>query len=266
MESWIIRQSEESRMQFDKSMEMYNPGSQRYLRDPQLYLSRIKNECNYFDAIHLVNWAAYLKNECVVLDLAGGSGWLSAYLSSFDNVSEIFLLDSSRFFLEKMMPDIVKLMNGSPNKITPIEALFSPLFFEDKHIDVIVMSSALHHTDNMESLLKEIRRVLTDDGFLLILNETPHAYWRYIAAVTKYFVKIFLKTMFREYSAVSPSISTSGYMYDPYLQDKAYPIWYWDKALEKAEFRVVERINTRLFTQKSDTSGLPLMHFICVKK
>jgi len=263
--SWLIKQFEHNTSQFDKSMETYNPGSQRYLRDPRLFLSRIKDECNYLDAVQQVNWSNYLKDKCTVLDLAGGTGWLSAYLSTYDTISQIYLLDSSKFFLQNMMPGIVELMSGNAKKITPIEGLFAPLYFEDKSLDVVVVSSSLHHVDNMETLLKEIKRVLKDDGFLLILNETPYTSLRYVAAITKQFVRIMLNTLLCRYTAISPSISSSGYLYDPYLQDRAYPIWYWVKSLENVDFKIVSLINTGLFTQKSDKKGLPLTHIICIK-
>lgn len=265
MISWIGKQIEDNIFQFDDNMETYNPGSKRYLRDPKSFLSRIVDESNYLDAVKMVNWDDYIPDKCDLLDLAGGTGWLSAYLSRHENVSKIYLVDSSKYYLQKMLPGIIELMNGNNDKIIPIEGLFSPMYFEDNSLDVVVVCSSLHHAENMGSLLKEIKRVLKDRGFLLILNETPHGYWGYLSAVAKQFIRILLNTLLRRHKEVSPSISSSGYLYDPYLQDKAYPMWYWNVTLKKAGFNIANLIKTGLFTLKSDKKGLPLTHFICVK-
>jgi hypothetical protein len=87
----------------------------------------------------------------------------------------------------------------------------------------------------------------------------------YLLAMTKQFIRIVISTVFQKYKPLSPSISASGYLYDPYLNDKAYPLWYWNKALQKAGFEVRKIIETGLFTLKSDQNGLPLTHFVCFK-
>lgn len=265
MISWVIKQMEYNVSQFDHNMETYYPETKRYLRDPHKFLSRIVDESNYLEAVKLVKWDDYLTSKCTVLDLAGGIGWLSAYLSIYDNISKIFLVDSNKFFLQNMMPAIFELMHGKVEKITPVEGLFSPLFFENKSLDVVVICSSLHHADSMENVLNEIKRVLKDDGFLLILNETPHTHCGYLSAMVKQFARIVFNTIFRRYKPSSPSISSSGYLYDPYLYDKAYPMWFWTDALKRTGFEVTSLIRTGLLTLKSDKKGLPLTHFICSK-
>ena len=265
MISWVIKQMEYNVSQFDHNMETYYPETKRYLRDPRKFLSRIIDESNYLEAAKLVKWDDYLTGKCTLLDLAGGTGWLSAYLSTYDNISKIFLVDSNKFFLQDMMPVIFELMHGNAEKMTPIEGLFLPLFFESKSLDVVVICSSLHHADTMENVLNEIMRVLKDDGFLFILNETPYTHWGYLFAMVKQFIRIVFSTAFRRYKPLSPSISASGYLYDPYLYDKAYPMWFWIKALKRTGFEVASLIKTGLFTLKSDKKGLPLTHFICSK-
>jgi ubiquinone/menaquinone biosynthesis C-methylase UbiE len=246
-------------------MEKYYPESAQYVSDPQQFYKRIAEQTNYLDAIKLVDWNKYLEKDATILDLGGGIGWLSAFLSRFENVSKIYLLDSSRHFLQNMVPSIVSIMSGKIDKIVTIEALFSPLFFEEKSLDMVVICSTLHHADNIASLLLEIKRVLKDDGVLLILNETPASYLSYAFSMVKQFLKIITNTLACRYKSVSPTISSSGFLYDPRLYDKSYPLWYWKKAIDSAGFSSVSVIDTGLATVKDDKNGVSLKHFICMK-
>jgi ubiquinone/menaquinone biosynthesis C-methylase UbiE len=259
---WIHEQTDRNISQFEKAMETHYPESAAYLHDPKEYLARVGEQCNYIDAIKLIDWRKYLRPDCSILDLGGGAGWLSAYLSQFESVGKIYNLDSSKFFLYEMMPSIVELMAGHSKKITPIEGLFSPLLFEDQSLEVVAASSALHHADNLEDLLKEIRRVLKKGGWLFALNETPYTATAYAVLAVKVCVKMFRDIAFRRYKSVSPSISSCGYRYDPYLGDIAYPTWYWQAAFKRAGFTLVECVDSGMATVKG-WPGLNLVHFIC---
>jgi hypothetical protein len=78
-----------------------------------------------------------------VLDLGAGTGWLSAFLSSFPNVEQIDTLDSDRNNLEVMLPQIIERMEGDTSKIHPILGLFSPLLVPDQQYGLIVASSSI---------------------------------------------------------------------------------------------------------------------------
>jgi SAM-dependent methyltransferase len=260
--NWIFEQTELNISQFDKAMEESCPESRTYIHDPNAYLVRIAVQCNYFDAIKKIDWASYFGKDCLVLDLGCGGGWLSGHLSTFESVDTIYALDSSKYFLLDMMPKIITLMEGRPEKIASIEGLFVPLLFEDDMLDAVVASSVLHHADNLEGVLKEIKRVLKKDGLLFILNETPSSGIRHILSVTKAFIKIFVNNLFRNYKTTSGSISSSGYLYDPYLGDRDYPLWYWKEAIGRSGFTIIEDVDTGLPTVK-DTKGRSLVHFVC---
>lgn len=51
---------------------------------------------------------------------------------------------------------------------TLVECNVECMPFEDKHFDAVVASHILEHVENMGAALKEIRRVLKEDGWLLI--------------------------------------------------------------------------------------------------
>jgi SAM-dependent methyltransferase len=265
MNSWIARQMEQVVSQFDGSLETHYRDSAHFFRNPEDFYRGITELWNYLDAVKQVDWDRYLKPGSQVLDLAGGTGWLSAHLSQFEQIAKIYNVDSSRYFLSLMMPGLVRLMHGKPEKIEPIEGLFTPLFFEDSSLDAVVVSSSLHHADSLETVLNEVHRVLKSDGLLFILNETPASNLRYVLGMVRQFTLIMRDTLLRRYRPVSPSLSSSGSLYDPLLGDKAYPTWYWKKSIERSRFELAEFIDTGLLTVKTHRRGISLSHFICRK-
>lgn len=72
--SWIHEQTEVNISQFDKAMEVSSPEAGTYIRDPKKYLSRISEQCNYLDAVKLIDWKSCLSKDCSVLDLGCGGG------------------------------------------------------------------------------------------------------------------------------------------------------------------------------------------------
>ena len=260
--NWIQEQALRNVSQFDQSMEENHPDTVNFLHDPNEYYLRVCVQCNYLDAAILLDWDQYLKINSVVMDLGSGGGWLSGHLAKFDKVTSIYALDSSRYFLHKMMPQILRIMQSKAEKVIPIEGLFSPLLLEDNSVDLIVASSVLHHSDNLEQLLREIRRVLKNDGHLIILNETPTSGFRHFGLVTKAYLRIVKDLVTMNYKSTSASISSSGYLYDPALGDRDYPIWYWKEAIQQAGFLIEKVIDTQLATVKG-VKGRSLVHFVC---
>ena len=87
MDNWISKQTQFNVSQFDKSMEVYYPESVEYLRNAEGFYRRIVHQSNYLDAIEMVDWDRYIKSNSILLDLGGGTGWLSAYLSKNEKVN-----------------------------------------------------------------------------------------------------------------------------------------------------------------------------------
>lgn len=263
MESnWIAEQTRRGVAQFDRAMmEMY-PESNAYLQNARNYLDTVGVTCNYIAACDQVNWTNCLPPNATVLDMGCGGGWLSAMLSRFDSVRTIYALDSSQHFLRNLLPQVMTLMEGRQDKLLTIEGLFQPLLFEDACLDVVVASSALHHAENLESVLKEVRRTLKPGGRLIVLNETPWAGYRHLLFVLAATVRTLRDLLFQRYRPVSPAISASGYLYDPALGDRDYPLWYWKEALRASGFFVESVIDTGMPTVKG-SQGRSLIHFVC---
>jgi hypothetical protein len=81
----------------------------------------------------------------------------------------------------------------------------------------------------------------------------------------KQFIVMMKNTMLHKYKSTSQHISSSGFLYDPALGDRAYPFWYWEKAIISAGFPVFKTIDTKLVTVKAKKNGITLVHFICKK-
>jgi len=260
--NWIVKQSLCGVAQFDQAMASAYPESEASLQGARNYLGTIGDVCNYMLAAEQVPWAHYLPTDAKVLDIGCGGGWLTAMLTRFDAVRTVYALDSSNHFLHTMLPQVMELMGGRTEKLVPIEGLFQPLLFEDGHLDFAVASSALHHADNLESVLREIRRCLKLGGVLLVINETPWPGYRHLLSVLAAAVRILRDLALQRYRTTSPAISSSGYLYDPKLGDRDYPVWYWRKAIEIAGFSLESVVDTGLPTVKG-SQGRPLIHFVC---
>ncbi|MBY0412558.1 MAG: methyltransferase domain-containing protein, partial [Bdellovibrionales bacterium] len=235
-----------------------------YTSNPDLYFDRVCVECNYLDAVKLVNWDSYIPENARILDLAGGTGWLSAYLSTFKKVKNITIIDASKNYLEVNMPVSVRKLNGSQEKIKAIQGYFAPLLVEDNSYDMVVVSSSLHHADNLGEVIKELHRVLVPGGKCMILNETPAGNVAYLKTMLMAFVRIFTRTLKQTFMYTSPSISSSGFLYDPLLGDRMFPDWYWVKAIELAGFKLEKRIDSNMATVKN-MKGTSLVHYVCSK-
>jgi SAM-dependent methyltransferase len=232
------------------------------LQNAKAYLNTVGHVCSYVDAAKKIDWVRLLPRDADVLDLGCGGGWLTAMLSRVDSVKTVYALDSSQHFLHKLLPQVMTLMQGNSEKVVTLEAMFQPLLFEDGHLDAIVASSALHHAENLELVLKESRRALKPGGLLFILNETPRPGWRFLVSAFAASTRILRNLAVRRYMSRSPAISSSGYLYDPDLGDRDYPLWYWEEAVKRAGFVIEDVLNTGMPTVKG-SKGRPLIHFVC---
>lgn len=166
MQNWTDEQMKFMISQWDKSIENYYPQYLEMWRNPEENFRCINEVWNLLDAVKLIDWNKYVSmNTTTILDLGGGTGWLGACLSKFNNVERVYLLDSSEYFLSYMLPEITNLMGGKIEKIFPLKGLFAPLLFDDNSLDIVVASSSLYHADNLEDILKEIYRVLKKTGY-----------------------------------------------------------------------------------------------------
>jgi len=106
-----------------------------------------------------------------ILEIGAGSCWLSAELSKIPEVRHIYALDFSKRVLQEIAPTIIKLLKAKEDKITQILGDFHKLPFNDSSFDFVVIDAALHHTNHLNLVLREIYRVLKSRGRLVAIRE-----------------------------------------------------------------------------------------------
>lgn len=263
MERWIQQQADWMVGQWEQSVERHYPQHRETWRDPKVYLQQFKDAWNVEAAYQAIVWDRWLKSsEMKVLDLGCGTGWVSALLSRDPRIGSIQAVDSSSYLLTHMLPEVVEKLGGNSQKIVPIQGMFQPLLVDDATFDLVVCSSALHHADNLTGLLRETFRVLKPGGILAILNEVPLTMRQYLRAVTAGVVKMFRDILLRRFAETAPSLSSAGHLYDPYLGDRAYPLWYWQEAIQKAGFTLEQSQPLGLPMQRNQP-GPTMWHFFC---
>jgi len=262
--NWLTKQILTNVEQWDNSLITFYPEAKVWMSDPQSYLTRLTVECNYLNAVKQLDWDKYIVESSTVLDVGCGGGWLTAYLSTNTKINKIMAIDSSINYLENFLPAVVDQLGGDISKVETIQGLFSPVLLEPGSVDLIVISSALHHADGISFVLEEFKRVLKPNGFLLILNETPSSAVRYLYQISRAFLNICFLTIFKKYKKYVQKISAGGFLTDPYLGDVDYAEWYWKKAISEAGFSLINIHDSKMATVVNQ-KGPHLKHFICQK-
>ena len=265
MENWISKQMNRISSDWGDNVKKFYSSDYSTWSNPQEHVKALKDDGNYYDAVIYLDWdkITSLNPNLKVLDLGAGTGWLSAFLSQYNNIANIDVLDSDEKNLNLMLPEVVRIMGGNISKINPILGLFQPLLVEDGHYDLIVASSALHHAENLFSLMRELRRVLRKGGKLYVLNETPYPFIKYFIMLLKTNLFILFKTLSKKIAEFEQAISAGYILYDPYLGDRTYANYQWINAIKQAGFQC-EMIPTPFFPyKKRKNQGNKIKHFIC---
>lgn len=113
----------------------------------------------------------YIEFKGNLLELGAGSCWFSTELSKIQQVQYIHALDFSKRILREVAPPIMQALRAQKHKITRILGDYHNLPFINSSFDFVVIDAALHHTDYLNVLLKEIRRVLKNDGKVIAIRE-----------------------------------------------------------------------------------------------
>lgn len=252
---------------WENSIKIHYPQYLKEWTDPAEQYHSLLHKWNTRVAAQKINFYELFnnKNSLKILDSGCGSGWLSIDLSKYKEVREIVALDSSEFNLTFLLPKLNDLMGGNIKKISLQRGLFNPLNFEDKYFDIIVMSSAIHHSPNIKETLSEYKRVLKDNGVIILLNETPLTWFQYFKYMWKEFIYINYSHLKRSIKSFH-MVSNNGILYDPYLGDTYYSFFHFIKIFEIIDMNY-SIIDTGLFPYQSlKNQKYRLTHFILKKK
>ena len=126
-------------------------------RNAKIYDKFMKKDASAYEKMYSLIRSA-VKNKDV-LELATGTGLIAKNISG--SARTIEATDAS----EEMI-SIAKTDNNSTKIHYSVQNMFS-LPYADKSFDVVIVANALHIIPTPEKALKEIKRVLKDDGKLI---------------------------------------------------------------------------------------------------
>lgn len=100
-----------------------------------------------------------------IIDLGSGAGHLSIEISKSGGDYDIFAIDISREMTEKAISNIGKI-----KRINCVIADLHNIPFPDDSFDVAVSFASLHHWNDPASILKEVNRVVKNNGMVIIYD------------------------------------------------------------------------------------------------
>ena len=135
----------------------------------------INKQINHRDIeyIKLINEKIGIKGR--VLDLAGGSGFLTGALSKLENVEEVVMIEISNSSLKHLVPKVIEKINGNKNKIKLIQGSFYNIKLEN-YFDFVFIFGALHHASNLRLCTDNINKCLKKGGYLISREPTASIY------------------------------------------------------------------------------------------
>lgn len=105
------------------------------------------------------------------MELGAGSSWFSIVASKIPSVKHITVIEIEEENLKYAENFFLPSLGGDKSKLTFEKGDFDYLNFDSKSMDFVLVDAALHHTNEIEKLLKNISRILNDKGFLVAIRE-----------------------------------------------------------------------------------------------
>lgn len=108
-----------------------------------------------------------------VLDLAGGSGYLTSALSKIENVTEVYLLEQGTNCLKYLVPKVLESTKANKNKIKLINGSFNNIKLEN-YFDFVFVFGGLHHSSKLRLTTDNINKCLKKNGMLFAKEPVAH--------------------------------------------------------------------------------------------
>jgi ubiquinone/menaquinone biosynthesis C-methylase UbiE len=164
---------------FKEFSEFLNVAEVEYRRDSQLQEEEFNSIEKWYACVEdgRRRFIPFLRDQCgvkfsgCVLELAAGSGWMSAEMSRMPEVTEVFALDASETLLQEITPNVFSYLQAQEEKITRVVGDFHRLEFEDESFDLVTVDAGLHHAVNLDAVLTEAFRVLKPAGQHVAIRE-----------------------------------------------------------------------------------------------
>lgn len=108
------------------------------------------------------------KNRTVI-DLGAGTGYLSLALAKYAKI--VFAIDQSQNMLDQIRQ---KAIHQNLSNVFTIISDVNSIAFQSNQIDIVTMNMALHHMIEPNTIIKEMHRLLKDNGQVVISDVMKH--------------------------------------------------------------------------------------------
>lgn len=99
-----------------------------------------------------------------IVDLGTGTGAVATHiLNNYKGIASLSVVDLCTEMLDKI----------TDSRITKYEASLENLPFKDNSFDIIVSRQCLHYVENLETAMKEIKRILKPGGLMILGQIVP---------------------------------------------------------------------------------------------
>jgi SAM-dependent methyltransferase len=105
-----------------------------------------------------------------VLEIGAGTSVVSAEISKFPEVQEVFALDYDHHTVDDLMPLVQWSMGSHSEKITRVVGSYNHLLSSDGFFDTIIAVGALHHSEDLSLTMRECFRALREGGSLIVVD------------------------------------------------------------------------------------------------
>jgi len=173
-------------------------------------------------------------------ELAGGVCWSSKVIFEMLDICRMDYLDFSANRICNIAPFVLEHYQVPSDKIGLFRGSFYDTPFESNTFDFVVLCQALHHATDIDKLMSEIKRIIKENGKVIVIGE-PKLNWftsviRYVKCVIRsvFYPNSRETMMFRKYKCLSS---------DAILGDHSYLIRGYKKLFEEYGF-LYQRINS----------------------
>jgi ubiquinone/menaquinone biosynthesis C-methylase UbiE len=150
----------------------------------------------------------YLKHG-IILDAGTGPGDLPAILTEFSSEVTVVGIDIEKLLLDDAKRRVIN--NKTDDQVRFIQANVQDLPFSAKKFDMIISVASLHLWRDRDKAIKELHRVLVDEGLIVVVVGKQRIYpgnFFFLDFFTKksvkYITSIFSKAGFKEVILESP--------------------------------------------------------------
>ncbi len=153
-----------------------------------------------------------------IISLASGTGWLEGKFLRDKKINKLTLIDFSKHRIHELGPKTLKLFGFELDRADFVYGNILDLKIKNNSQDIILLSQAFHHINEPIKLLNEIKRVLKDDGVVIILGEHYYSWKIKLNRIIKHYIKYFLNykkyrklnSFFPEYKSLFPPSYEKG--------------------------------------------------------